>query len=220
MTAAGGGGRRWVCLDVGETLVDETRVWTAWADLLGMPRLTFMAAFGAVVARGGEHSAVFPLVGVDDWRAKMPEIRATYGAFRPDDLYPDALPALDGLRARGYRVAIIGNQPAERTAELRALGVSAEVIAMSDEIGVAKPDPAFFRAALTLLGDPDPGDVAYVGDRPDNDVRPAHAAGMRPVWLRRGPWGVIETAVPAEAALVVGSLAELVTRIDAAWDPA
>jgi hypothetical protein len=61
--AAGG---RWVCLDVGETLIDETRVWSIWADLLGIPRLTFMAAFGAVVARDGEHSQVFPLVGVRD----------------------------------------------------------------------------------------------------------------------------------------------------------
>ena len=42
---------RWVCLDVGETLIDETRVWSIWADLLGVPRLTFMAAFGAVVFR-------------------------------------------------------------------------------------------------------------------------------------------------------------------------
>ena len=45
---------RWVCLDVGETLIDETRVWSIWADVLGIPRLTFMAAFGAVVARGGD----------------------------------------------------------------------------------------------------------------------------------------------------------------------
>lgn len=209
-------GRRWVCLDIGETLIDETRVWSTWADLLGLPRLTFMAAFGAVVARGGEHSGVFPMVGVDDWRSRMPEIRARYGAFRPEDLYPDALPALDGFRARGYRVAIIGNQPVERTAELRALGVDAEIIAMSDEMGVAKPDPAFFRACLALMGDADPARVAYVGDRPDNDVRPATAAGMRAVWLRRGPWGAIAEP-PPEAALVVRSLAELVERIDTAW---
>ena len=191
--AAGG---RWVCLDVGETLIDETRVWSIWADVLGIPRLTFMAAFGAVVARGGEHSGVFPLVGIDDWRAHMPAVKAAYGGFGASDLYPDAIPALDAFRADGYRVAIIANQPAERTAELQALGVHAEVMAMSDAMGVAKPDPAFFRRALELMGDPAPGDVAYVGDRPDNDVRPAADAGMRPVWIRRGPWGVIEPSAP------------------------
>jgi len=43
------------------------------------------------------------------------------------------------------------------------------------------------------------------------------AAGRRAVWLRRGPWGVIEPDGPVAAALVVRSLAELVERIDEAW---
>jgi len=211
--------KRWVCLDVGETLIDETRVWSIWADVLGIPRLTFMAAFGAVVARGGEHSGVFPLLGVPDWRAHLPAVQAAYGGFTPGDLYPDALPALAALGDRGYRIAIIANQPAERTAELRALGVTGEVIAMSDEMGVAKPAAAFFARALSLMGDPPPADVAYVGDRPDNDVRPAAAAGMRSVWIRRGPWGVIQDMASREAALTVRSLTELVARIDTCWAP-
>ena len=206
-------GERWVCLDVGETLIDETRVWSIWADELGVPRLTFMAAFGAAVAAGGEHSDVFAIVGRPDWRQVMPRVLARYGGFRRDDLYPDALPALAGLRQRGYRLAVIANQPVERTAELRALGIDAEVIAMSDELGVWKPDPRFFERALALMGGPDPADVAYVGDRPDNDVLPATAAGMRAVWLRRGPWGVIQRDVPTAAALVIDSLDELVERI-------
>ena len=64
-------------------------------------------------------------------------------------------------------------------------------------MGVSKPDPAFFARTLELLGSPPPADVAYVGDRVDNDVRPSAAAGMRAVWVRRGPWGLlheIETA--------------------------
>ena len=39
------------------------------------------------------------MVGVADWRARMPEVRATYGGFQAADLYPDALPTLDALRA-------------------------------------------------------------------------------------------------------------------------
>ena len=34
---------RWVCLDVGETLIDETRIWSIWADALRIPRLTLFA---------------------------------------------------------------------------------------------------------------------------------------------------------------------------------
>jgi FMN phosphatase YigB (HAD superfamily) len=60
--------------------------------------------------------------------------------------------------------------------------------------------------------------VAYVGDRVDNDVLPAIACGMRAVWIRRGPWGVIGELPPGvRPALVVGSLAELVVRVDDVW---
>jgi FMN phosphatase YigB (HAD superfamily) len=68
------------------------------------------------------------------------------------------------------------------------------------------------------MGGPSPSRVAYVGDRIDNDVAPAVTAGMRAVWIRRGPWGVIQEA-PADVhpALVVASLDELVERIGEAW---
>ena len=209
---------RWVVMDVGETLIDETRVWSLWADVLGIPRLTFMAAFGATLAFGGEHRDVFDHFGLTDWRARWPEHEALYGGFQADDLYPDALPSIGALRASGYRVAVIGNQPAIRTAQLRALGFDVEVMAMSDEMGVAKPAPEFFSRTLELLGSPQPGSVAYVGDRVANDVLPAAAAGMRAIWIRRGPWGVIEQLPEGvEPALVVDSLTELAERIGQAW---
>lgn len=209
---------RWVCLDVGETLIDETRVWSTWADELRIPRLTFLAGLGAVIERNGEHRDVFDLFGVDDWQLRMAAVEGAYGGFQPEDLYPDAIPAIEGLRGAGYRVAIVANQPASRADELRAIGVDAEVVAMSEALGVGKPAPAFFERALQLMGDPEPGAVAYVGDRIDNDVRPAARAGMRAVWLRRGPWGVIQhIGDGAHPALTVHSLAELVVRIREAW---
>jgi HAD superfamily hydrolase (TIGR01509 family) len=210
--------RRWVCLDVGETLVDETRVWSLWADALGVPRLTLHAALGAVIERGGEHQDVFALIGTNDWEARLPAVEAAYGGFRADDLYPDAVRCVDALRERGYGVAVVANQPAVRASELRALGVEAEVMAMSDDLELWKPDLAFFRRALELMGSPPPERVAYVGDRIDNDVRPAMAAGMRAVWIRRGPWGVIpQLPDDLRPALVVQTLDELVERIDDAW---
>jgi len=209
---------RWVILDVGETIIDETRVWSLWADMLHIPPLTFMAAFGAVIARGGEHRDIFDHFAVPDWRARWPEHEALYGGFRADDLYPDALPAIGALRAKGYRVAVIGNQPANRTAQLRGLGVDAEVVAMSEEMGVAKPAPGFFQRALELVGSPQPGSVAYVGDRLGNDILPAATAGMRGIWIRRGPWGVIDRpSGEIQPVLVVDSLSELAERIGEAW---
>ena len=209
---------RWVCLDVGETLIDETRVWSAWADELRVPRLTFLAALGAIIERGEEYRDVFALFGVDDWQLRMASVEGAYGGFQQEDLYPDALRAIEGLRTAGYRVAIVANQPAARADELRAIGIDAEVLAMSEAMGVGKPAPAFFERALELMGSPDPEAVAYVGDRIDNDVRPAAAAGMRAVWLRRGPWGVIQQIGEGpHPALTVDSLDELVERIGEAW---
>ena len=54
---------RWVILDVGETLIDESRIWAIWADVLGIPRLTFMAVLGAAIARGGQYSRIFDEFG-------------------------------------------------------------------------------------------------------------------------------------------------------------
>jgi hypothetical protein len=42
-----------VWFDVGEVLIDETHEYGTWADWLGIPRHTFSAMFGAVIARGG-----------------------------------------------------------------------------------------------------------------------------------------------------------------------
>jgi len=209
---------RWVVFDVGETLVDETRVWSTWADVVGVPRLTFMAVLGAVIARGGAHQEVFHELGLDHWEHHRDQLEAAYGGFTDADLYPDARPALHALWDGGYRLAIFGNQPATRTAELEALALPAEVIAMSEEMGVTKPSPAYFARVLELLGNPDPGLVAHVGDRVDNDVVPAAAAGLRSVWLRRGPWGLIQQ-LPQDfdPALVVDSLEELADRIDTAF---
>ncbi len=212
---------RWVCLDVGETLIDETRIWSTWADELGVPRLTFFAALGAVIERGGEHRDVFPIFGADDWQLRLPAVEGAYGGFSADDLYADAARAIDALRDAGYRIAIVANQPGIRTDELASIGIEAEVIAMSEWMGVAKPDPAFFARALELMGSPAPADVAYVGDRVDNDVIPAAAAGMRAVWIRRGPWGVIQRLPEgSRPALVVDSLDELVERIGEVWTDA
>jgi FMN phosphatase YigB (HAD superfamily) len=88
-------------------------------------------------------------------------------------------------------------------------------------MGVAKPAPAFFARILELLGSPAAADVAYVGDRIDNDILPAIAAGLRAAWIRRGPWGLIQRLPDgARPALVVDTLDELAARIGEAFDAA
>ena len=204
----------WVCFDVGEVLIDETRIWATWADVAGVSSLTFAAALGYTIARGMPHQQAFELLGIADWRLRATQVDQAFGGFRPGDLHPDALRALEGVHARGLRTAIVANQPAARHQELLALGFRPDVMAMSEELGVEKPDPRFFARILDLTGQPEPGRVAYVGDRIDNDVGPARAAGFRAVWLRRGPWGRLQADPSGDAELVVSTLDELVERLD------
>jgi HAD superfamily hydrolase (TIGR01549 family) len=206
--------------DVGETLIDETRIWSRWADRLGISRLSFFGVLGAMAAAGRPHEDAFSLVrpGLDvaeelvRWEADDPAgLRVNFDA---DDLYPDVRACFSALHAEGIEVVIAGNQPPQARNALAAMGLGVDRILISDEIGVHKPAPEFFTAVAELAGVA-PEHVAYVGDRVDNDVLPARRAGMSPVLVRRGPWGLLQAEWPAatEADHVVDSLAELPDRL-------
>jgi len=187
-----------VVFDVGETLVDETRNWGEWADWMGVPRFTFFAVYGAVIARGQHHRGVFQELRPGfDFAAAVRQREAEgwrYG-FEAADFYPDALPCLTALARDGFRIGIAGNQPEGAETSLAALGVKADFIASSERWRVEKPSPAFFSRVAEAAGC-SAEQIAYVGDRLDNDVNPAHAAGMLAVFIRRGPWAYIDDSPP------------------------
>jgi len=204
---------RAVVFDVGETLVDEIRIWSRWADWLSVPYLTFFAILGSVIERDEHHHRVFGLVrpDIDLDQARAAMIAAGAGDdFGPDDLYPDVRACLDSLRADGYRLGIAGNQSVESEAWLQALGLPVDLIASSAGWGVRKPAPAFFSRVAQEIGAL-PAEVAYVGDRLDTDALAAAAAGMVGIFLRRGPWGHIHArrVAAGQAHLRIDSLAEL-----------
>jgi HAD superfamily hydrolase (TIGR01662 family) len=185
-----------VFFDVGETLVDESRDWSEWADYLGVSRFSFHASLGALIERGQHHRRVFDIVkpGVD-FAALCRERESTGSTYAvtADDLYPDVVPCLSWLREAGILVGIAGNQPVETVHALRSLGVPADIVASSASWGVEKPNPGFFERIIAEAGGIDPAQIAYVGDRLDNDVEPAQQAGMVSVFLRRGPWALIQS---------------------------
>jgi FMN phosphatase YigB (HAD superfamily) len=73
-----------------------------------------------------------------------------------------------------------------------------DFVGSSGRWGVEKPSPDFFQRVVAEAGRP-AGEIAYVGDRVDNDVLPAKRAGMFAVHVRRGPWGVLHDASEADA---------------------
>ena len=191
-----------VFLDVGETIADETDYWGTVADRVGVPRLTFFAGAGALIERGErDHRTIFELFGVDPADGE-----------RRFTLYADALPCLVRLREAGYLVGLAANQPEWADAALAEAGIDVDVVATSAGWGVSKPSPAFFERVVAAAGRP-ASEIAYVGDRVDNDVEPALAAGMVAVHIRRGPWGYLQQG-RERAHVRIDSLDELPEALD------
>jgi FMN phosphatase YigB (HAD superfamily) len=182
-----------VVFDVGETLIDETMMWTRAARAAGVTPFTLMGVLGGLIAEGRDHAEVWDVVGVEPPAA----------TWEGEDWYPDAVPCLQRLRDAGYRVCAVGNTPQFVEEDL---GRRLEVLGSSERWQIAKPDPAFFDRVVAEVGVPSEK-IAYVGDRVDNDVVPALAAGMVGVHVRRGPWGHLHE--PPSEAIRIRSLDEL-----------
>ena len=87
-----------------------------------------------------------------------------------------------------YKLGVIANQPPGTPERLQSYGLSDyfEVCVSSGDVGVSKPDAAIFHLALEQA-ECAPGDAVMVGDRLDNDIRPAKALGFRTVRILQGP---------------------------------
>jgi len=165
----------------------------------------------------GERSPLLQMLGgLGVGPAERPTLRAAlpWDAV-PLEPYPTAAPALRDLRAAGFRVGILANQPASAQADLDRAGLTAlcDGVWLSAVVGREKPDPAFFALALVAWGLP-PDRVAYVGDRPDNDVAPARALGLLTVRVLTGPHAKQAPRDDAERPdREVGDLAEAVAEL-------
>ena len=101
-------------------------------------------------------------------------------------LFDDVRPALDELAGRGITLGVVSNfEPwlADILA-LQEIDHLFATVAISGVLGVAKPDPGIFEAALAEAG-ADPSATVHVGDQPANDVAAARALGITPVLIDR-----------------------------------
>jgi len=131
------------------------------------------------------------------------------GGYRAD---PEAASTLAALRARGYRLAAVSNNDGllrDKLLHCKMLDYF-EFTVDSAEVGVAKPDPAIYSIACDRAK-LKPEQCLHVGDRWDNDVAAAMAAGLKAAWLRRDA----SQSVPggAEVWAVLRRLGELPARL-------
>jgi HAD superfamily hydrolase (TIGR01509 family) len=93
---------------------------------------------------------------------------------------------LAALHARVATGIVTNNVAAEQYQKIEACGFGkyVDAIVISEEAGVAKPDPRIFHLALARLGRT-PQAAVMVGDAWSTDIAGAQAAGVRPIWFNR-----------------------------------
>ncbi len=187
-----------------------------WADWLGVPRLTLFATLGGVIARGGDHREALAARPTRD-RSRRRDARPRSGRSR---VFGSRRPTCTRMRSRVFALW----PPMAFWSVWRRTSPRALRRCFTDwtcrwpswpprnDGASPKPDPAFFARICDELRLP-AGQIVYVGDRLDNDIEPAAAAGMRPVFIRRGPWAMLQSAsrdpTSAGAVATIDSLAEL-----------
>jgi putative hydrolase of the HAD superfamily len=125
------------------------------------------------------------------------------------ELYDDALPTIAALRQRDARLALVSNCSHSTRGIVDRLGLEDlfDTVVLSFELGVRKPDPGIYEAALDGIG-AEPGDAVFVDDQT------AYCDGARALGIDTRLI-VRPTASPAEGFAhpnghrVIGSLTEL-----------
>jgi putative hydrolase of the HAD superfamily len=206
--------------DLDETLIDREatverylQVQYARFNFHGLPYAKYRERFWELDARGyADRVAVFQAL-IDDFslpvstEALVTDFRQS--AWAECQPYADVDRVLRSLRAQGYPLGIISNGSSQsQRAKLKGAGLEplVDVILISEEEGIKKPDPAIFLRASTRLA-VRPEECVFVGDNPQADIVGALSAGMQAVWRRNGAaW---PSDLPVTAHYTIDQLEEL-----------
>ena len=203
---------RWVFFDLGGTLLDDLpfhdyiygtmlsmfaergyRVtmdeFVSMRDLLVKKRVPVL---GSLIEHfTGKESLVKPLMEalMSRIEGKGPELQSPF---------PESQQVLEKVSER-YKLGVIANQEIGIHDLLNKVGWNRvfDVIVISDEVQLWKPDARIFQLALDEA-DCKPSEAVMVGDRIDNDVTPAKRLGMKTVRFRWGIFGPQEAASEEE----------------------
>ena len=130
----------------------------------------------------------------------------------PKDFVPfnDTVPALEQLREAGYRVGIITNLRRNLDELCQRVGLASylDFAVGSQEVGIEKPHPPIFMAALDRVNAA-PEECLHVGDQFRSDVMGAQGVGMKAVLIDRSGFGANGADCPT-----IASLSELGDLVD------
>jgi len=195
-----------VLLDLYDTVADG-----AWGDLarividrFGIDRETLFRAFdetrparsiGAFGSAEGDLHAILVACGIEADEATVRELVAFELETLPGRarLFDDSLPVVAELRANGIRTGLISNcsHSTRPIVDLLGLPQAFDGIALSFEVGVAKPDEEIYRTALALAGGGEVDRTVFVDDQVGY-CDGAAAVGMRTFLIVRDEADPIE----------------------------
>jgi len=188
----------WIFFDVGNVLFnDDPQSFASYCilheHLAGQyPEYTFehMLAEREMLARAGHgwnlNRIARRLLGDDRAREVVAEIwRALRARYDEHHIVNDGVRELLTLLGARHRLGIVANQPPECRESLRRRGLLDffEVVAISEELDLHKPDVKLYQWALDQA-ECEPERAVMIGDRLDNDVAPAAALSMATVLLQ------------------------------------
>jgi putative hydrolase of the HAD superfamily len=152
-------------------------------------------------ALGQDSRRVHELMEVAESRLYTPGVVYT--------MYPDTIPALDALKANGFKLAVLSNWDTTLFRTLDEFGLTPyfDVIVASLVEGVEKPHPRLFEI-LTERSAVKAKNILHVGDDPVADVSGARGAGMYALLIDRAP-----EAVPASGRIT--ALTQILERVPA-----
>ena len=103
-------------------------------------------------------------------------------------IFENSIPLLKELKARGYLTGVITNGPSvlqNHKMDTSGLRPYCDIVVVSGDEGVHKPDPRLFEITAERLG-VKPQECVYVGDHPVNDIQGALSAGMGAIRMNFG----------------------------------
>lgn len=185
-------------LDLDNTLVGRAEAFASWAtgevDVAGGSADDLAAILAADEGGHGSKAALaHVLIDRLGWDDDVPGAieRFRAGILEGVRPYDGVVSSLDVLRRAGDRVAVVTNgASAQQRGKIARCGLADHVdaVVVSEEEGVAKPDPRLLEIALDRLGASgvDRQQVWMVGDAGHADVAAGRAAGTRTAWVSHG----------------------------------
>jgi len=202
---------RWIFFDIGSTLVDEEEAYKhRIRDMIRGTPVTFEQFWDKRIQ--------FAKEGYNGDQKAIEYFGLNKTPWHSEDEVPfdDCEETIRALCDRGYQLGIIANQKPGAKDRLDAWGLGQyfSVIASSAELGVSKPDKEIFLQALTTA-DCKPENAVMVGDRLDNDIRPAKELGMKTIWIKKGLAVYMKSSCAAEIPdYTVSCLLEIISISD------